>query len=156
MCELPLRTLPAFEANNLLAHAYLSQDLGNTNYSIMVPKDIFDRRPNAELITRALRSLGVPAEVNHRSDITLEGSKMSISRRIGVRRCSVGVFDLTSVLLHLRLGLPAQQPASVSPRDHAYRRTTRPARRCAPFRKSASLASSLSPPLLALIVRVPL
>jgi lipoate-protein ligase A len=45
----------------------------------MVPKDIFDRRPNAELITRALRSLGVPAEVNHRSDITLEGSKMSTS-----------------------------------------------------------------------------
>lgn len=61
---------------DLTAHS-VPQDLGNTNYSIMVPKDNFDRRPNAELVARALNSLGVDAVVNERSDITLQGSKMS-------------------------------------------------------------------------------
>jgi lipoate-protein ligase A len=55
----------------------LSQDLGNTNYSILIPKDSFSRRPNALLVARALQSLSVPAEVNERNDITLDGFKIS-------------------------------------------------------------------------------
>lgn len=53
------------------------QDLGNTNYSILIPKDMFERRPNAELVARALNTLGVDAKVNDRNDITLDGFKMS-------------------------------------------------------------------------------
>jgi len=55
------------------------QDLGNTNYSILIPKVMFERRPNAELVARALNSLGVDAKVNERNDITLDGFKMSPS-----------------------------------------------------------------------------
>lgn len=44
----------------------------------MMPKDQFERRPNAELVARALNSLGVEAVVNERHDITLGGAKMSI------------------------------------------------------------------------------
>lgn len=68
----------------------------------MVPKDIFDRRPNAELVTRALRSLGVPAEVNHRSDITLEGSKMSMSSESKLSLQSGGMPDLFRCFFVLR------------------------------------------------------
>ncbi|KIO31047.1 hypothetical protein M407DRAFT_68553 [Tulasnella calospora MUT 4182] len=52
-------------------------DLGNTNYSIMVPRASFERRPNAELVARAVASLGPPAWVNERNDIVVEGFKMS-------------------------------------------------------------------------------
>ncbi|KAG8956763.1 Biotin/lipoate A/B protein ligase [Tulasnella sp. 424] len=38
------------------------KDLGNTNYSIMVPRTSFQRRPNAELVARAVSSIGPPAE----------------------------------------------------------------------------------------------
>lgn len=51
--------------------------MGNTNYSILIPKDSFSRRPNALLVARALQSLSVPAEVNDRNDITLDGFKIS-------------------------------------------------------------------------------
>ncbi|CDZ98583.1 Lipoate-protein ligase A [Phaffia rhodozyma] len=41
-------------------------DMGNTNYSILIPKDSFDRRPNAELVARALNTLNVDARLNNR------------------------------------------------------------------------------------------
>lgn len=141
------------------------QDLGNTNYSIMVPKDIFDRRPNAELVTRALQALGVPAEVNHRSDITLDGAKMSLPARARRRwrrltdhlsACALAA-DIAArpalVPLHLGLGVQAQQPARVPSRDDADRRAPRPARRRAPIRPGAStlfprLSSKRSPAVL--------
>lgn len=55
------------------------QDLGNTNYCVFVPRAEFDRRSNAELVTRGLQSLDVPAHVNERHDICVEGFKMSRS-----------------------------------------------------------------------------
>ncbi|KAF9382183.1 Biotin/lipoate A/B protein ligase [Mortierella sp. AD011] len=36
-------------------------DLGNTNYSIMMPREVFDRRTNVELVCRALEELDIPA-----------------------------------------------------------------------------------------------
>ncbi|KAF9349462.1 Biotin/lipoate A/B protein ligase [Mortierella sp. AD094] len=36
-------------------------DLGNTNYSIMMPREVFDRRTNVELVCRALQELDIPA-----------------------------------------------------------------------------------------------
>ncbi|KPV76787.1 uncharacterized protein RHOBADRAFT_12541, partial [Rhodotorula graminis WP1] len=52
-------------------------DLGNTNYCVFVPRTEFDRRSNAELVTTGLNSLGVPAYVNERHDICVDGFKMS-------------------------------------------------------------------------------
>lgn len=43
----------------------------------MVPRTSFQRRPNAELVARAVSSLGPPAEVNERNDIVVEGFKVS-------------------------------------------------------------------------------
>ncbi|KAI1321813.1 Biotin/lipoate A/B protein ligase [Mortierella claussenii] len=51
-------------------------DMGNTNYSIMMPREVFDRRTNVELICRALQELDIPAVVNERHDITLDGKKI--------------------------------------------------------------------------------
>ncbi|KAG0341060.1 hypothetical protein BG004_006163 [Podila humilis] len=52
-------------------------DIGNTNYSIMMPRAVFDRRTNVELICRALHELDIPALVNERHDIVLDGKKIS-------------------------------------------------------------------------------
>lgn len=50
--------------------------MGNTNYSIMMPRDVFDRRTNVDLICRALHELDIPAIVNERHDIVLDGKKI--------------------------------------------------------------------------------
>ncbi|GAA5997015.1 putative lipoate--protein ligase [Rhodotorula paludigena] len=52
-------------------------DLGNTNYCVFVPREEFDRRSNAELVTAGLNELDVPAFVNERHDIVVDGFKMS-------------------------------------------------------------------------------
>jgi len=52
-------------------------DLGNLNYCVLVPRESFDRRVNAELVTRALNDLDVPAYVNERHDICVEDFKIS-------------------------------------------------------------------------------
>ncbi|KAF9105308.1 Biotin/lipoate A/B protein ligase [Mortierella sp. GBA35] len=52
-------------------------DTGNTNYSIMMPREVFDRRTNVELICRALHELDIPASVNERHDIVVDGKKIS-------------------------------------------------------------------------------
>ncbi|KIL70419.1 hypothetical protein M378DRAFT_183922 [Amanita muscaria Koide BX008] len=44
-------------------------DLGNTNFSIHLPRTSFDRHITAEIVVRAVRSLGVEAHVNGRNDI---------------------------------------------------------------------------------------
>ena len=53
------------------------QDTGNTNYSLHLPRSAFDRNKTAEVIVRAVRSLGIKAEVNERNDICAEGYKIS-------------------------------------------------------------------------------
>ncbi|KAF9585568.1 Biotin/lipoate A/B protein ligase, partial [Lunasporangiospora selenospora] len=51
-------------------------DMGNTNYSIMMPRKVFDRRTNVELVCRALNELDIPSVVNERHDIVLDGKKI--------------------------------------------------------------------------------
>ena len=53
------------------------QDLGNTNFSIHLPRTAFDRHATAEVVLRAVRALGVDARVNDRNDVCVEGYKMS-------------------------------------------------------------------------------
>lgn len=48
-------------------------DEGNVNYSVICPTDAFNRDKHAEMVVRALRTLGVDnAKVNERHDIVLE------------------------------------------------------------------------------------
>ncbi len=72
----------AYYIPSLLCRSTCSQDLGNTNYSIAVPRTQFDLRTNAELIAKAVRMLGPSATVNDRNDVIVEGYKISRSPRL--------------------------------------------------------------------------
>ncbi|KAG6856989.1 hypothetical protein H0H87_011083 [Tephrocybe sp. NHM501043] len=52
-------------------------DLGNTNFSIHLPREKFDRHVTAQIVLRAVRSLGIDALVNDRNDICVGEEKMS-------------------------------------------------------------------------------
>nr|GAT57196.1 lipoyltransferase/lipoate-protein ligase [Mycena chlorophos] len=53
-------------------------DLGNTNFSIHLPREIFDRKNTANIVLRAVRELGIPAaRVNDRNDIYVSSDKIS-------------------------------------------------------------------------------
>jgi lipoate-protein ligase A len=77
----------------------LLQDLGNSNYCIMQPRAQFTRRANAELVARALNRRQVPASVNERHDIVVEGFKMSPPN--GRTRPMACFPELTVVVWHI-------------------------------------------------------
>ena len=54
------------------------QDLGNTNYCVIVPRLTFERRTNATMVAQALNELYVPAYVNERNDICVDSFKISL------------------------------------------------------------------------------
>ena len=66
-------------ASNLLppyrTHVCL-QDLGNTNFSIHLPRASFDRHATAQVVLKAVRSMGVDANVNDRNDICVGKEKI--------------------------------------------------------------------------------
>ncbi|KAJ1980391.1 hypothetical protein H4R34_002474 [Dimargaris verticillata] len=51
-------------------------DLGNSLYTVIMPRDKFSRRFSAELVTRALHMLDIPARVNDRHDIVIGDRKV--------------------------------------------------------------------------------
>jgi lipoate---protein ligase len=55
------------------------QDLGNTNFSIHLPRSSFDRDMTGQVILRAVRSLGIDAKINERNDLCVGPNKMSNS-----------------------------------------------------------------------------
>lgn len=52
-------------------------DLGNTNYCVMMPRDVFKRSTSVTMIADALSNLDIPAKVNSRYDIVLGDKKIS-------------------------------------------------------------------------------
>ncbi|KAH6914598.1 Lipoyltransferase and lipoate-protein ligase [Coprinopsis sp. MPI-PUGE-AT-0042] len=52
-------------------------DLGNSNYSIHLPRMSFDRNETAQVVVRALQNLGVDGRVNERNDICVGTNKVS-------------------------------------------------------------------------------
>ncbi|KAH9899541.1 Lipoyltransferase and lipoate-protein ligase [Cubamyces lactineus] len=52
-------------------------DLGNTNFSIHLPRASFDRHATAQVVLKAVRSMGVDANVNDRNDICVGKEKVS-------------------------------------------------------------------------------
>ncbi|KAG5641031.1 hypothetical protein DXG03_006355 [Asterophora parasitica] len=66
-------------------------DLGNTNFSIHLPREEFDRHATAHVVLRAVRSLGIDARVNDRNDICVGLDKMSVqphsSALVGLSFC---------------------------------------------------------------------
>lgn len=77
------------------------QDLGNTNYSIHLPRTAFDRNETAKIVVAAVRSLGVDAYANDRNDICADGfkiSRSSLSHRVGFVCLSLLIFLFDSHL----------------------------------------------------------
>ncbi|KAF8165756.1 hypothetical protein B0H34DRAFT_832108 [Crassisporium funariophilum] len=56
-------------------------DLGNTNFSIHLPRTSFDRHATGRVVLRAVRSLGIDAHLNDRNDICVGADKMIFMRR---------------------------------------------------------------------------
>jgi hypothetical protein len=54
----------------------VGQDLGNSNYSIHLPRTSFDRNETAQVVVRALQNLGVDGRVNERNDICVGTNKI--------------------------------------------------------------------------------
>ncbi|EIN10496.1 Lipoyltransferase and lipoate-protein ligase [Punctularia strigosozonata HHB-11173 SS5] len=54
-------------------------DMGNTNFSIHLPRSSFDRDMTSQVILNAVRSLGINAFVNARNDLCVGENKMSFS-----------------------------------------------------------------------------
>ncbi|KAF9057549.1 hypothetical protein BJ165DRAFT_1334237 [Panaeolus papilionaceus] len=52
-------------------------DLGNSNFSIHLPRTSFDRHATGEIILRAVRSLGIDARLNDRNDLCVGERKIS-------------------------------------------------------------------------------
>ncbi|KAI0303928.1 hypothetical protein BC826DRAFT_980470 [Russula brevipes] len=52
-------------------------DMGNTNFSIHLPRSSFNRHVTAQLVLRAVRSLGVDASINDRNDVCVGPYKVS-------------------------------------------------------------------------------
>ncbi|TNY24189.1 Lipoyltransferase and lipoate-protein ligase [Rhodotorula diobovata] len=91
-------------------------DLGNTNYCVFVPRAEFDRRSNAELVTRGLQSLDVPAHVNERHDICVEGFKVSGSafKLVNKRAYHHGTMLIDAQLGNLRGVLGSKKDSMVT------------------------------------------
>jgi lipoate-protein ligase A len=51
--------------------------MGNSIYTIFMPRAAFTRDANAELVARALHQLDIPAYINSRHDIAVDGFKVS-------------------------------------------------------------------------------
>lgn len=62
--------------DNLPLFVFNAQDLGNTNFSIHLPRLTFDRHLTAQVVLRAVRSLGIDANVNERNDICVGKEKI--------------------------------------------------------------------------------
>lgn len=52
-------------------------DMGNSIYTIFMPREAFSRKANAELVARSLNELDIPAMVNERHDIVVDQQKVS-------------------------------------------------------------------------------
>ncbi|KAG6854457.1 hypothetical protein C0991_006536 [Blastosporella zonata] len=61
-------------------------DLGNTNFSIHLPREKFDRHITAQIVLRAVQSLGIDACVNDRNDICVGEDKMRSAYKIVNKR----------------------------------------------------------------------
>ncbi|ORY52296.1 Lipoyltransferase and lipoate-protein ligase [Rhizoclosmatium globosum] len=78
-------------------------NLGNTNYTCFMPRDAFNRDSSAQIVAQALHQLDIPASVNKRHDIVVDGMKVSGSafKVVHERAYAHGTMLISSDLVQL-------------------------------------------------------
>lgn len=78
-------------------------DLGNVCFTIIGPRDTFDKKDNYNLLTQALINLGVKPETSGRNDILVDGKKVSGSafEITKTRACHHGTMLLNSDIANI-------------------------------------------------------
>lgn len=64
-------------ARRLTGGGAVYHDLGNLNYTIITPKDLYNTRKSTQVITDALNNMGLKVEANGRNDIFSDDMKIS-------------------------------------------------------------------------------
>ncbi|MFW6035015.1 MAG: lipoate--protein ligase [Halothermotrichaceae bacterium] len=64
-------------ARRLSGGGAVFHDLGNLNFTFLVDKNLYDLETQLEVILKAVRDQGIPAEFSGRNDLVLKGKKFS-------------------------------------------------------------------------------
>ncbi|KNZ46615.1 uncharacterized protein VP01_711g6 [Puccinia sorghi] len=128
-----------------LIFSILMQDEGNTNYSVMLPRDQFERRVNARLVADAVQEMGIHAvNVTDRYDVCVGDRKVSGS---AFRITSKRAYHHGTMLISSNL---AQLKGALRPTPNMASRPIRPlsSHQSRPFGHQSHQSSPLPPPLL--------
>ncbi|MDY4610772.1 MAG: lipoate--protein ligase [Sphaerochaetaceae bacterium] len=101
--------LQAMERDGILLARRLSgggavyQDLGNTCFTIISPREQYDKGRNFDIVRKALATCGVTSELSGRNDILVDGRKVSGSafQLTATRGCHHGTLLIDANLSHI-------------------------------------------------------